>query len=255
MIEIRQEILLSVRGITKDFGGLRALDAIDLDVMEGCIVALIGPNGSGKTTLFNLITGMFLPTSGNVSFSGKNITGFPPHSICRSGIARTFQQIRLFRKMSVLENVMAGAVARANRPAHWLKGALASHGMQARELLEYVGLGGKEALHAGALPYGDQRRLEVARALATGPRLLLLDEPLAGMNQSEIVDFCQLVRQINESGITIFLIEHNVRVIMSTCNPIYVFDHGRKIAEGKARDLQNNKAVIKAYLGEEMEQC
>lgn len=246
--------LLQARGVSKNFGGLRALDGVDLEVEAGKVVGLIGPNGSGKTTLFNIITGVYAPTAGEVRFLGRRITGWAPHLTSRLGIARTFQQICLFSELTVLENVMAGMLRWQLRGAlDWLADAERRHRERAVELLEYVGLAGKERQRAGALPYGDQRRLEVARALATGPRLLLLDEPLAGMNPGEIAGFMQLTEQINRSGITILLIEHNVRAVMSRCNPIYVFDHGRRIAVGTASEIQRDDVVIKAYLGEEIE--
>ena len=244
--------ILQVEQLTKNFGGLRALDRLDVDVYANEILGLIGPNGSGKTTLFNIITGVFPPTSGEIVLADKRVTGYAPHVSCHLGIARTFQQICLFEHMTVMENVMAGlANRRSSSIRDWLRPSKA-HEKRARELLDETGLSGKEHSLAGALPYGDQRRLEVARALATEPRLLLLDEPLASMNSTEINDFLGLVKRINESGVSILLIEHNVRAVMDSCDPIYVFDYGRKISEGSATELLCNDAVIKAYLGEEM---
>jgi branched-chain amino acid transport system ATP-binding protein len=244
--------LLQVRDVAKRFGGLDALTGVDLDVDSGRVVGLIGPNGSGKTTLFNIITGVYQPSSGRVLFAGTDITGFALHRTSRLGIARTFQQICLFDNMTVVENVIAGLIHRRSRSvADWLRGSL-DHAHRADELLESVGLVGKEYILAGALPYGDQRRLEVARALATEPQLLLLDEPLAGMNPSEINEFLELLHRINRSGVTMLLIEHNVRAVMESCDPIYVFDYGSKIAQGSAEELLCDDAVIKAYLGEEL---
>jgi ABC-type branched-subunit amino acid transport system ATPase component len=244
--------ILEVRGVTKLFGGLRALDGVDLEVPRGQVVGLIGPNGSGKTTLFNIVTGAYKPTSGSVWFEGREITGLSSFRTCRLGIARTFQQICLFERLTVMENVVAGLVDRScGSVRDWLLRSGRHYG-EAGELLDYVGLAGKEWLVAGALPYGDQRSLEVARALATEPKLLLLDEPLAGMNPAEIEGFLHLVDRIRDSGVSILLIEHNVRAVMECCPTTFVFDYGRRIACGTAEELMCDDAVIKAYLGEEI---
>lgn len=244
--------LLKVRDVVKRFGGLNALTGVNLEVKSGQVVGLIGPNGSGKTTLFNIITGVYQPSSGRVLFAGTDITGFAPHRTSRLGIARTFQEIRLFDNMTVIENVIAGFIhRRSHSMADWLRDSR-DHSHRANELLERVGLVGKEHALASALPYGDQRRLEVARALATEPRLLLLDEPLAGMNPSEINEFLELLQRISCSGVTMLLIEHNVRAVMESCDPIHVFDYGSKIARGSAKELLCDDAVIRAYLGEEL---
>jgi branched-chain amino acid transport system ATP-binding protein len=252
MAEHHATPLLEVRKLTKVFGGLHALDGVDLVVPVGRVVGLIGPNGSGKTTLFNIVTGILRPTSGKILFNGRDITGSPPHVTCRLGIARTFQQIRLFSGLSVVDNVVAGLVdRRSTRAADWLRASWRHEG-RALELLAIVGLADLADNQAGSLPYGNQRRLEVARALATDPKLLLLDEPLAGMNPAEIEDFIDLVKRINQSGIGILLIEHNVGAVMRCCLRTHVFDYGRKIAEGTASELLCDDAVIKAYLGEEL---
>lgn len=246
--------LLEVKGLSKHFEGLVALDCVDMDVPDGVVMGLIGPNGSGKTTLFNVITGIFPPTGGQIFFKGSEITSLPSYTICRLGIARTFQQLRLFRDMTVKENVLAGLIyAHSGKPKAGLSVNRRKNETRAQELLEQVGLSGKDKLQAGSLPYGEQRLLEVARALATEPQLLLLDEPVAGMNPAEIKNFMELVGQISKSGTSILLIEHNMRVVMDNCDPIYVFDQGHKIAQGKGCDLQCNQIVIKAYLGEDID--
>jgi branched-chain amino acid transport system ATP-binding protein len=243
--------LLLVQNVTKDFGGLRALDGVDLEIERGEIVGLIGPNGSGKTTLFNVVTGTYKPTSGKVIFDGQDITDLPAHRTSRLGVARTFQQICLFEDLPVKENVIAGLVGKRGRTVIDHFRPSQRHDLRAAELLSYVGLEGKGHLRAGALPYGDQRRLEMARALATDPRLLLLDEPLAGMNPAEIADFLDLVHQVNAAGVSILLIEHNVSAVTSCCKTTYVFNYGRRIACGPGEELVCDEAVIKAYIGSE----
>jgi branched-chain amino acid transport system ATP-binding protein len=238
-------------GVTKNFGGLRALDGVDLQIAQGQIVGLIGPNGSGKTTLFNIITGTYKPTSGTIVFEGQDITGFPTHQTSRLGVARTFQQICLFEGLDALENVVAGLIGRRGHAAADRLRPSRRHATRAEEILAYVGLGGKGRFRAGALPYGDQRRLEMARALATDPKLLLLDEPLAGMNPAEIEDFLSLVNQVNASGVSVLLIEHNVSAVTRCCQTTYVFNYGRRIACGAGEELVCDEAVIEAYLGTE----
>jgi branched-chain amino acid transport system ATP-binding protein len=239
-----------VHQVTRDFGGLRALDKVDLEVTKGHIVGLIGPNGSGKTTLFNIVTGMLPPSGGRVFLDRRDITGLPMHTTSRLGIARTFQQVCLFNQMTAIENVIAGRIhARSSHSLDALRGSK-MHWQHALTLLEFVGLTGKEGSLAGSLPYGDQRKLEVARALAPEPRLLLLDEPLAGMNPVEVDEFIDMLPSIRRAGVSILLIEHNVQAVMRCCEPIYVFDYGKKIAQGKPSELLSNDVVIKAYLGE-----
>lgn len=240
------------------FGGVRAVDSVDMSVKEKQILGIIGPNGAGKTTFFNILTGIYRPTSGKLYFDGQDITGWPAHKVAQSGIARTFQNIRLFGNMSVLENVLVGRHCRLKAT---LGGVLLRTGAQKRdeaearekasELLEFVGLSQRATEFSANLAYGEQRRLELARALASQPKLLLLDEPTAGMNHSEADSVMELIHDIHELGITIILIEHNMQVMMGTAEWIVALDAGAKIAEGTPKEIQNNELVIKAYLGEE----
>ncbi|MFH1950490.1 MAG: ABC transporter ATP-binding protein [Pseudomonadota bacterium] len=237
--------LLEGRGVTKYFGGLSAVFDVDFDINEGEIVGLIGPNGAGKTTLFNLISGAHPLTSGTTRFKGENITGLRPNQICKRGIARTFQLVKLFGNMTVLENVYLGSLFGVSRKIN------GSDAMRlSLELLEFVGLSAVGAIPAKELTLANQKRLEVARGLATRPELLLLDEMMAGLNPAEVAQAMELVTRIRDKGITIFMIEHVMKAIMSVCNRIMVLDHGVKIAEGTPNEVATNRKVVEVYLGE-----
>jgi branched-chain amino acid transport system ATP-binding protein len=250
--------LLDVRGLTRRFGGVLALNGAELTIDRGEIVSLIGPNGSGKTTLFNCLTGIYRPDSGRAFWAPGNcdLSGLPAYAVTRLGIARTFQNIRLFTRMSALENVMLGGQA-IDRLGVWqnlLTGASARAAEHARyalacELLELVGLAHRAADASGTLSYGLQRRLEIARAMATSPKLLLLDEPCAGLNSQEIDALMALIRQLRERGVTIVLIEHSMQIVMQVSDRIVVFDAGSKIAEGSPDVIQLDDRVLAAYLG------
>jgi branched-chain amino acid transport system ATP-binding protein len=251
-------MVLELKNITKNFGGISALTDVSFKINKGEIFGLIGPNGAGKTTMFNVITNMFLPTSGEINFLGETISGIKPHKITDKGICRTFQNIRLFSQMTVLENVLVGGHCRSTSGV--LSSVFRTKSQRAEEentrkvateLLELVGLSSYEDVIAENLAYGQQRRLEIARALASNPSLLLLDEPAAGMNETETDNLFELIKKVQQRGVTVLLIEHDMPFVMKLCDRITVLNFGKKLAEGTPEEIQNNPDVIEAYLGSE----
>jgi branched-chain amino acid transport system ATP-binding protein len=251
-----EDRMLEVRDVTLRFGGVTALDGVSFHIDRGEILGLIGPNGAGKTTCFNVMTGVYQPTSGSVVFDGQRLGRRKKYQITRLGIARTFQNIRLFPEMTALENVMVGADARHRTSVLSALFRLPRHRREEREgraraleLLDMVGIAHRSDEAARNLPYGDQRRLEIARALATGPKLLCLDEPAAGFNPAEKAKLLELIRRIRDEGYTVLLIEHDMRLVMGVTDRIVVLEFGKKIAEGAPAEIRDNPAVIAAYLG------
>lgn len=252
------DILLSVEGLTRRFGGLVAVSDVELSVARGEILGLIGPNGAGKTTVFNMLGGTFPPSSGRIRFDGTDVTGWPSHRMAQLGLTRTFQITSLFPTLSVLENVRAASFRRAKtgwggaffRTRAWREDE-AALARRAEEILDFVALGHRRDMPAQALPYGEQRKLEIAVALGADPTLLLLDEPAAGMNPDEGAKLVQMIRAIRDRGVSVLLVEHHMKVVMGVCDRLVVLDHGVKIAEGQPQAVASHPEVIRVYLGRE----
>jgi branched-chain amino acid transport system ATP-binding protein len=252
-----RELILSIRSLSKNFGGITALEDIDIELEKGTIFGLIGPNGAGKSTLLNVVTGIYLPSRGKIVFNNVDITGLPSHKICNLGIARTFQGVRLFRELTVFENVLSGQYRYS---AHGIRSLIPFYKrslecqlkQEAENMLAFMGLGGMSNHLAGELPYGLQRKVELCRSLAIKPLLLLIDEPAAGLNEEEKETLVRDIYKIREKGITILLIDHHMPLVFKISERIAVLNNGKKIAEGTACDIRNDTAVREAYLGEEV---
>ena len=246
-------MILRAKGISKSFGGVRAVQNVSIAVPENSIFALIGPNGAGKSTLLNLLSGLYQPDAGSLHFEQTSLIGLPAHRRVRLGIARTFQKIRLFKQLTLLENVLAGFHIHQDAPfwEYLVYGDTGRFREEARSLLAFVGLEARSGERAGALPYGQQRMLEIARALATRPRLFMLDEPAAGLNAAEVDFLLKRLEQIGRQGVTVLVVEHNMDLVMNVAHRVFVMDHGEPLFEGTPREVQHDPAVIAAYLGGE----